>query len=215
MQAVLDFILNFGWLAVLGAIFAESGLMVGFFLPGDSLLFIAGTLVQQGTFSVNVFLFVFCLWIAAILGNSTGYLLGTKYGRKLFRREDSRFFRQEYLQQAEEFYEKNGPKTIIIAMFVPIVRAFAPVVAGIAKMPYRKFVLFNVTGAFIWVTLFVLLGYAAGNVIEEFGINIEAAALLVIFISLLPGILHVLRQPEHRARIVHHAKRMTRRNTTK
>jgi membrane-associated protein len=201
MEALLELITHYGWLAVVAVIFAESGLMVGFFLPGDSLLFVAGTLVQREVFHVNIFLFVTLLFLAAVLGNSTGYLIGRKFGRKLFQRPDSRFFRHEYLMQAEAFYEKNGSKTIILAMFVPIVRAFSPVVAGIAHMAYQKFLLFNIIGAAVWTGGFTLLGYYAGNLIEKTGINIEIAALIVIFLSLLPGIVHVLKEPEHRARI--------------
>ena len=212
MEALLHFITNFGWLAVVAVIFAESGLMVGFFLPGDSLLFVAGTLVQRGVFQVDIFAFTAWLFLAAVAGNSTGYYIGRKFGRKLFTRPDSRFFRHEYLMEAEAFYEKNGSKTIIMAMFVPIVRAFSPVVAGIAHMPYRKFLLFNVTGAALWTGIFTLLGYYAGNVIEKTGINIELAALIVIFLSLLPGIVHVLQQPKYRARIKHHVKRIGRKN---
>lgn len=211
MEALLEFITHFGWLAVIAVIFAESGLMVGFFLPGDSLLFVSGTLVQQEIFQVNVWLFIVLLWCAAVAGNSTGYYLGRRFGRKLFRKPDSRFFRQEYLQQAEIFYEQNGSKTIVIAMFVPIVRAFAPVVAGIAHMSYRKFVLFNVMGALVWVSSFVLLGYFAGRVIEQYHINIEVAALIIIFLSLLPGIIHVLKEPENRQRIRHRVKRTLKR----
>jgi membrane-associated protein len=209
VEALLNFITNFGWLAVMVVIFAESGLMVGFFLPGDSLLFVSGTLVQRDIFHVNIALFILCLWLAAAAGNSTGYYLGRKFGRNLFRKPDSRFFRQEYLQQAEAFYEKNGSKTIVIAMFVPIVRAFAPVVAGIAHMPYRKFALFNIIGALVWVSSFVLIGYLAGSVIERYHINIELAALVIIFLSLLPGIIHLLKEPENRAKIRHHARRIT------
>lgn len=211
MEALLEFITHFGWLAVVAVIFAESGLMVGFFLPGDSLLFVSGTLVQREIFQVNISLFIALLWIAAVAGNSTGYYIGRKFGRKLFRRPNSRFFRQEYLQQAETFYEKNGSKTIVIAMFVPIVRAFAPVVAGIAHMSYRKFVLFNVVGALVWVSSFTLLGYLAGSVIEEYHINIELAALTIIFLSLLPGIIHLLKEPENRKKIRHHVRRTIRR----
>ena len=207
MEALLNFITNFGWLAVLAVIFAESGLMVGFFLPGDSLLFVSGTLVQQGIFNVNIFVFILCAWIAAVLGNTTGYYLGRKFGRNLFKNPNSRFFRQEYLAQAEKFYEKNGPKTIVIAMFVPIVRAFAAVVAGIAHMPYKKFIIYNIAGAFVWVTTFSLLGYLAGGVIERYHINIELAALTIIFLSLLPGIIHLLQEPENRQKIKHHTKR--------
>lgn len=211
MEALLEFITHFGWLAVVAVIFAESGLMVGFFLPGDSLLFVSGTLVQREIFQVNISLFIALLWVAAVAGNSTGYYIGRKFGRKLFRRPNSRFFRQEYLQQAETFYEKNGSKTIVIAMFVPIVRAFAPVVAGIAHMSYRKFVLFNVVGALVWVSSFTLLGYLAGSVIEEYHINIELAALTIIFLSLLPGIIHLLKEPENRKKIRHHVRRTIRR----
>lgn len=213
MEALLNFITHFGWLAVIAVIFAESGLMFGFFLPGDSLLFVSGTLVQQGIFQVNVWIFILLLWCAAIAGNSTGYYIGRKFGRKLFRKPDSRFFRQEYLQQAETFYEKNGSKTIVIAMFVPIVRAFAPVVAGIAHMSYRKFVLFNVMGALVWVSSFTLLGYFAGSVIEQYHINIEVAALVIIFLSLLPGIIHVLKEPENRQKIRHRVRRTIRRRS--
>lgn len=211
MEGLLNLITSYGWLAVLIVIFAESGLMVGFFLPGDSLLFIAGTLVQQQIFHINIWLFVALLFLAAVAGNSTGYYIGRKVGRRLFRKPDSRFFRQEFLQQAEKFYEKNGSKAIVLAMFVPIVRAFSPVVAGIAHMPYRTFVTFNLIGAAIWTSLFTLLGYFAGNVIEQLGINIEVAALIIIFLSLLPGIAHVLSEPENRAKIKHHAKKQVER----
>ncbi len=207
MEGLLHFITGYGWLAVLIVIFAESGLMVGFFLPGDSLLFIAGTLVQQQIFHINIYLFVAMLFLAAVVGNSCGYYIGRKFGRRMFQKPDSRFFRQEFLQQAEKFYEKNGSKAIVLAMFVPIVRAFSPVVAGIAHMPYRTFITFNVLGAALWTGIFTLLGYFAGNIIEEMGINIEVAALIIIFLSLLPGVAHVLSEPENRAKIKHHAKK--------
>lgn len=206
MEALLEFITHFGWLAVVLVIFAESGLMVGFFLPGDSLLFVSGTLVQRQIFDVNIFLFVTLLWLAAIAGNSTGYYIGRKFGRRLFNKPDSRFFRHEYLMQAERFYEQYGPKTIVMAMFIPVVRAFAPVVAGIAHMPYARFVAFNLLGATLWVGGFTLLGYWAGDVIQRLGINIEIAALLIIFLSLLPGVAHLLKEPEHRARIKNHIR---------
>lgn len=201
MEALLEFITHFGPYAVAAVIFAETGLMVGFFLPGDSLLFTAGFLVQQQIFAINIHLFVAMLFVASIVGNSTGYLFGHRVGRKLFRREDSRFFRKEYLQRAEEFYEKHGSKTIILAMFVPIVRTFTPIVAGISSMNYQKFLLFNVIGAAIWTGGFTYLGYFAGSYIKAAGINIEAAALIIIALSLLPGVIHVLKEPERRAHI--------------
>ena len=213
MEGLLHFITSFGPLAVILVIFAESGLMVGFFLPGDSLLFIAGTLVHQHIFNINIYLFVALLFLAAVAGNTSGYLIGRKVGRKLFRRPDSRFFRQEYLVQAEKFYEANGPKAIVLAMFVPVVRAFSPVVAGISHMRYRTFIMYNLIGALIWTCGFTLLGYFAGGVIEQLGINIEIAALLIIFLSLLPGVAHVLKEPENRAKIKQHVKKHTARIT--
>lgn len=206
MEALLEFITHFGPYAVAAVIFAETGLMVGFFLPGDSLLFTAGFLVQQELFAINIHLFVAMLFVASIVGNSTGYLFGHRVGRRLFKREDSRFFRREYLQKAEDFYEKHGSKTIILAMFVPVVRTFTPIVAGISGMNYQRFLLFNVIGAAIWTGGFTYLGYFAGSYIKAAGINIEAAALIIIALSLLPGVIHVLKQPERRARIKHHVR---------
>ena len=209
MEGLLHAITGLGPLAVMIVIFAESGLMAGFFLPGDSLLFIAGTLVHQHIFAINIWLFVLLLFVVAVAGNTTGYYIGRKVGRRLFRRPDSRFFRQEYLQQTEKFFEKNGSKAIVMAMFVPIVRAFSPVIAGISHMPYKTFITFNIIGAAIWTASFTLLGYFAGGVIEKLGINIEVAALLIIFLSLIPGLVHVLKEPENRAKIKHHVKKHT------
>lgn len=201
MEALLHAILQFGWIAVVLVIFAESGLMVGFFLPGDSLLFTAGFLVQQNIFHINIWLLVLFCFVAAVAGNSLGYFIGNKIGPKLFKQEGSRFFRPEYLLQAEEFYRKHGHKTIVLAMFVPVVRAFTPVVAGIAKMEYKTFVTFNILGAALWTGIFLLLGFYAGDFLKKAGINIEIAALLIIFLSILPGIVHVLKEPEHRKKI--------------
>lgn len=213
MEGLLHFITGFGPLAVILVIFAESGLMVGFFLPGDSLLFIAGTLVHQRIFDINIYLFVSLLFLAAVVGNTCGYYIGRKVGRKLFSRPNSRFFRQEYLVQAEKFYEANGSKAIVLAMFVPIVRAFSPVVAGISHMRYRTFVTYNIIGALIWTCGFTFLGYFAGGLIEKLGINIEVAALLIIFLSLLPGVAHVLKEPENRTKLKAHVKKQAARIT--
>lgn len=211
MEALLEFITHFGPYAVAAVIFAETGLMVGFFLPGDSLLFTAGFLVQQQVFSIDINLFALLLFMASVAGNSTGYLFGHRVGRRLFRREDSRFFRQEYLRRAEEFYEKHGSKTIILAMFVPIVRTFTPIVAGISHMNYRKFLLYNVIGAAIWIGSFTYLGYYAGSYIRAAGINIEVAALIIIALSLMPGVIHVLKEPERRAAVRHRVTNFARR----
>ena len=212
MEALLHFITDFGPYAVVAVVFAETGLMVGFFLPGDSLLFTAGFLVQQQIFNINIHMFVAMLVTASIVGNSTGYFFGRKVGRRLFKRENSRFFRKEYLLAAEKYYEKNGPKTIILAMFIPIVRTFTPIVAGISKMPYQKFLFFNVIGALIWAAGATYLGYFAGGYIKAAGINIEVAILLIIFISFLPGFYHVLKEPKNRASIKRQAKKIIKRS---
>lgn len=213
MHNILDFITKLGPLAVIAVIFAESGLMAGFFLPGDSLLFISGTLVHQQIFHINIFVFATLLFAAAVIGNTTGYSIGRKLGPRLFSRPDSRFFRQEYLRMTEKFYKDNGSKAIVLAMFIPIVRAFSPVVAGVSHMPYRTFLTFNVIGAFIWTFGFTLLGYSAGGLIDKLGINVEVAALIIIFLSLLPGLAHVLKEPGNRAKIKHHIRRQASRVT--
>lgn len=213
MEALLEFITNYGPYAVAAVVFAETGLMVGFFLPGDSLLFTAGFLVQQHVFSININLFVLILFIASIAGNSTGYLFGHRVGRRILRREDSRFFRQEHLRRAEEFYEKHGSKTIILAMFVPIVRTFTPIVAGISHMNYRKFLLYNVIGAALWIGGFTYLGYFAGSYIRAAGINIEIAALIIIALSLMPGAIHILKEPKRRAAVKHRVTKFARRRS--
>jgi membrane-associated protein len=169
-------------------------------------------LVQQQIFNINIHTFVAMLVTASIVGNSTGYFFGHKVGRRLFKREDSRFFRKEYLLAAEDFYEKNGPKTIILAMFIPVVRTFTPIVAGISAMKYPKFLLYNVIGALTWAAGATYLGYFAGSYIKAAGINIEVAILLIIFISFLPGFYHVLKQPKNRTAIKRHAKRALSRN---
>lgn len=179
-------------------IFAESGLLIGFFLPGDSLLFTAGFLVQTGIIKFNIHLLVAILFIAAVLGDNVGYSFGRKFGRKLFERKNSVLFHSENLQRAEAFYQKHGPKTIVIARFVPVVRTFAPIVAGISHMHYRTFVIYNMLGGFLWAVGLTYLGYLAGNVIERYGINIEYVILGIIFISVAPPLIHVLREKSTR-----------------
>lgn len=207
MEALLNFITNLGWIAVLCVIYAESGLLVGFFLPGDSLLFTAGFLVQQGIFAINIHLFVFMLFLAASLGQSTGYLFGKKVGRRLFERENTRFFRKENLIRAELFYEKYGPVTIILACFIPFVRTFVPIVAGISKMRYREFIVYNVIGAAVWTASFTYLGYYAGKVLHDMGVNVEVAAMIIIVLSISPMIIHMLRDADRRRAIFEGTKR--------
>ena len=187
-----------GVLGIAGIIFAESGLLVGFFLPGDSLLFTAGFLVQADIISFNIYLLMALLFAAAVLGDNVGYSFGKRFGRRLFKKQDSLFFHKENLQRAEEFYQKHGPKTIVLARFVPVVRTFAPIVAGISHMQRRTFVIYNLLGGFLWAVGLTYLGYSAGGIIERYGINIEFVILGIIFISVLPPFIHVFKEKSAR-----------------
>ncbi|NCU30193.1 DedA family protein [Candidatus Saccharibacteria bacterium] len=207
MEALIHFITGFGIFAILFVIFAESGLLVGFFLPGDSLLFTSGFLVQQAeqgsTFgiNVNIHLFVILLFLAAVLGDNTGYAFGHRVGRKLFERPNSKFFKKHHLEQAESFYQKYGGKAIVLARFVPIVRTFAPIVAGASKMHYRKFLAYNIVGGLLWTTLFTYLGYYVGKELTDMGINIEIIAIIIILLSVAPMFIHALSDQARREKI--------------
>jgi membrane-associated protein len=182
-----------GWLgyAMLGGIvFAETGLLVGFVLPGDSLLFTIGVVAGAG--QLNLVVIMALLICACLLGDWCGYHLGRRAGPAIFNRPDSRFFKQEHLQRTQAFYEKHGGKTIIYAKFVPIIRTFAPFVAGVAKMPYTRFLSFDIFGAIGWVCSMTILGYMLGEV-AIVRRHFEKVVLLVIFVSVLPLITHALR----------------------
>jgi membrane-associated protein len=188
-------------------IFAETGLMVGFFLPGDSLLFTAGALIGIGILDLNIFLLAAMFFVAAVFGNTTGYMIGRYGGRRLFKREDARFFKRKYLIEAEKFYSQNGAKAIILAQFIPILRTFNPVATGISKVNYHKFIWFNILGAFIWTVGFSLSGYYLFNSFgrlmnpEEVDIFIWPIIALIIVLSFIPAIMHVLSSPEKRLAI--------------
>lgn len=171
-------------------IFAETGLVVAPFLPGDSLLFIVGAFAAAGHF--NLILIYIVLLVAAILGDTVNYWIGHKMGAKVFKDENSKIFNKKYLRKTEEFYEKYGGKTIILARFVPVVRTFAPFVAGIGSMRYSTFLSYNIIGGFVWVTVLVLAGYFFGNlpVVKD---NFEVAIYVIIFVSLLPMIFEVIK----------------------
>jgi membrane-associated protein len=182
-----------GWLgyAMLTAIvFAETGLLIGFVFPGDSLLFTIGVVAGAG--QLNLWLILVLLTCASMLGDWCGYLLGRRAGPAIFNRPDSRFFKQEHLQRTQAFYDKHGGKTIIYAKFVPIVRTFAPFVAGVANMPYLRFLSFDIFGGIGWVFSMTILGYGLGG-IPIVRRHFEKFVLLVIFVSLLPIITHALR----------------------
>ncbi len=186
-----------GWLGyatLFAIVFSETGLLIGFFLPGDSLLFTVGVVTGAGQLDfvwVNV-----VLSCAAILGDSTGYLLGRKTGPRIFSRKDSRFFKQEYVARTHAFYEKYGGKTIIMARFIPIVRTFAAFVAGVGKMPYLKFLPFSVGGGIGWVLLMTTLGNQLGS-IPFIRRNFDKAILVIIVVSLIPTFLEVWKARRH------------------
>ncbi len=192
-----------GYLVLIFVVFAETGLAAGFFLPGDSLLVVAGLFAAKG--DLNVFILLSTLFVAAVAGDAVGYYTGSKMGPRLFKRPKSLVFKPSHLQKANAFYEKYGGKTIIIARFVPIIRTFAPIVAGAAQMPYRRFLMFNVVGGFLWVFSMILGGYFLGNLVEKaFGIkldeHIEKVVIVVVFLSLMPPLIEYLKSRREKAR---------------
>ncbi|OGE12090.1 hypothetical protein A3G14_00770 [Candidatus Curtissbacteria bacterium RIFCSPLOWO2_12_FULL_38_9] len=181
-----------GYLGVTAIIFAESGLLIGFFLPGDSLLFTAGFLASQGFF--NIITLSTLTFIAAVAGDSVGYAFGHKVGKKIFQREDSIFFHKKHLVRAQKFYEKHGGKAITIARFLPIVRTFAPIVAGMGDMQYKRFLFFNVIGAFLWAVLIPILGFYLGSVIPGVDRYLLPILALIIILSISPTVIHLIRE---------------------
>lgn len=206
LTVLVNIITGLGVLAIAAVVFAESGLLIGFFLPGDSLLFTAGFLVHQDILHININLFVFILFVAAALGDNAGYAFGNRVGRRLFRKKDSLLFRQENIQRAEDFYEKYGSKTIILARFIPIVRTFAPIVAGVGKMRYATFFAFNLVGAFLWAIGITYAGYWAGTWFKARGIDIDHYLLpiiiVIIILSILPPAIHILKDKKQRQAIM-------------
>ena len=184
LKAIIEAV---GIIGLTGIIFAESGLFFGFFLPGDSLLVTAGLLATQGYFHLGVALPV--LAVAAVAGDSVGYWFGRKVGPKIFRREDSLLFKKSHLERAHAFYKKYGGKTIFLARFVPIVRTFAPIVAGAADMSYKKFISFNIFGGIFWTSSMLLIGYFLGSVIPDVDKYILPIIVIIVFVSILPGII--------------------------
>jgi membrane-associated protein len=180
-----------GTFLVCTIIFTETGLFVGFFLPGDSLLVTAGILAYTGQLSLTALLLLGSL--CAVAGDQIGYIIGLKAGQALYGREDSIFFKKKHLERAHEFYEKYGGKTIVLARFIPVIRTFAPAVAGAATMKYRRFVSYNVFGGVLWVCSLVLLGYSLGSAIPNIDRHIHLIIVVVVFLSVLPAIIETLR----------------------
>lgn len=181
-----------GYLGLFFIVFAESGLFIGFFLPGDSLLFTAGFLASQGY--LNIWILCAISFLGAIVGDSVGYTFGKRVGRKLFTRDNSLLFHKNHLQTAEEFYEKHGPKTIVIARFMPIVRTFAPIVAGIGTMRYGTFLAFNIIGGALWGVGLPLVGYFLGSTIPNVDRYLLPIILGIIIVSMLPGLWHIFKR---------------------
>ncbi|MDB5165784.1 MAG: conserved rane protein of unknown function [Candidatus Saccharibacteria bacterium] len=208
---LMDFIKWGGVLAVALVVFAESGLLIGFFLPGDSLLFTAGFLTYKGFLPIDINLLVAILFIAAVAGDSVGYVFGRRLGPSLFKKPDARLFKQGYVLKAQAFYEKHGGKTIILARFMPIIRTFAPIVAGTAQMSYIRFLMFNIIGALIWAAGVTYLGYWLGSVFERMGIEIDQILLpliaVVVLLSILPPVIHLLRDKKQRQALWNGTKR--------
>jgi membrane-associated protein len=188
-----------GYIGLTLIIFAETGLLVGFFLPGDSLLVTAGLLAADPAFGLNVWLLGCILTVAAIVGDTVGYAVGKATGPRIFTREDSLLFNKAHLLRAQAFYEKHGGKTIIIARFMPIVRTFAPVVAGVGRMEYRAFLSYNVIGGVLWIWSMLLTGWVLARTVPGVAKHVEKIILLVVFLSVLPGIIAWLRERRNKA----------------
>ena len=193
---LLDIFGNYVYLALFFIVFAETGLAVGFFLPGDSLLVVSGLFAAAG--KLNVALVLIAFFLGSVIGDSTGYWTGRTMGKRLFNRENSFIFKPSRVEKAKTFFEKYGAKTVILARFVPIVRTFAPLVIGATEMPYIKFLTYSVLGGLLWIFSMVLAGYFLGGVIEraldiKLEDHIEKVVIVVVFLSLLPPIIEFLK----------------------
>jgi membrane-associated protein len=190
-------------IAVVAAIiFAESGLLIGFFLPGDTILFTSGFLISVGLLHFDIHLFVVLVFLAAILGDGVGYVFGKRVGRRLFSRPNSLLFKQENIKKAEAFYEKHGGVTVVLARFIPIVRTFVPIIAGVGKMSYRTFLTYNVIGALLWAAGVTYAGFYIGEFFNRLGIGIDSVLLpivvIILIISILPPLIHILKDKKQR-----------------
>ena len=191
LHSLQDLIRWGGYLALFLIVFAETGLLIGFFLPGDSLLVTAGLLAALEN-SLHIGILNLLLCVAAIAGDSVGYAIGYHAGPKIFNKENSLFFHKAHLMRAQHFYEKYGPKTIVLARFIPIVRTFAPTVAGVGRMNYKKFLFYNIAGGVGWVMSMTLIGYYLGRSIPDIDKKIHWVIVIVIFLSLLPILKEIL-----------------------
>ncbi len=190
-----ELINSYGYWPVWGIIFAESGLLIGFFLPGDSLLFLAGFVASLPQSQMNIAVLIFGSFVCAVLGDNVGYATGYRLGRRLFQKQDSWLFKKKNLEKTQDFYQKHGNKTIVIARFTPLIRTFAPIVAGVAAMRYRTFMFYNIIGGFLWTFGITLLGFFLGKFIpaEQLDKYLLPIIGLIVVISLLPSVIHIIQ----------------------
>ena len=196
-DAILEAIRGGGYGVLVAIVFTETGLFVGLFLPGDSLLIVAGLVAAAG--GLNIWALILLLGAAAIVGDSTGYAIGYRAGPMLFRREQSLLFNPKHLERTRDFYARHGAKTIVIARFVPIIRTFAPIVAGIGQMEYRRFIFYNVAGGLGWVTSLTCAGYLLGRTVPNIGSYVHIVAIVVIALSMVPIVTEYVRTRRHRS----------------
>lgn len=187
---------SLGYIGIFVAIFAESGLLVGAVLPGDSLLFTAGFLASQGVLNFPLLLIV--VFLAAVLGDNVGYATGNRYGDKVFKKNDSLVFNKDYIKKSQDFFARHGGKALILARFTPIVRTFAPILAGVGHMHYRKFLGYNLVGGLLWAVGITSLGYFLGNAIPNVDHYILPAVAIIILVSIAPSVVHILKDKKNR-----------------
>jgi membrane-associated protein len=207
---LIEIIKAAGYIGLFGIIFAESGLLIGFFLPGDSLLFTAGFLASQGL--LNIWVLVPLLFFAAVIGDSVGYSFGYRVGPRIFNRKDSILFNKEHLHRANKFFERYGGKTIILARFMPIIRTFVPILAGVGTMHYRTFLFYNIVGAFLWAVGITLLGFFLGKAIPDVDKYLLPIIVVIILSSFAPSIYQLLKSKEDRRRMIGYIQRIFKRS---
>ncbi len=207
-MAVEQLIHSVGYIGIFAIIFAESGLLVGFFLPGDSLLFAAGLLAAKGI--LNIWLVTPVMFVAAVLGVNAGYYLGAHFGERMFAKHDALIFNPKHLETSRKFYEKHGGKTVILARFTPVVRSMAPLLAGIGNMRFRRFMIFNIIGAALWVSSVTLVGYFFGNAVPNVERYLVLFILIVMLASFVPPLLHIWRDEAQRAALMQRLRRLRR-----
>jgi len=195
--ALLDLVRWGGYFVLAAIVFTETGLLIGFFLPGDSLLISAGLVAAAG--GLNIWWLNLVLCIAAITGDSVGYAIGWRLGPRLFTRPQSLLFNPKHIERTRRFYDRHGSKTIVIARFVPIIRTFAPVVAGVGQMEYRRFVFYNIAGGIAWVTSMTWAGYLLGSAVPNIGDHIHIVVGIVILLSLIPIFVELIRERRRRS----------------